>query len=306
MSDDRPRQVDATGHPTEVSALVVSNRRGFFAGVAASVAFACDAASHLARAEEVAGGRGVDDLAGLEDYWAEVRRAFDADRTLINLNHGGVAPAPAAVLESMIRDLRTANVAPAHQMWDLLEPRVESVRRELAREFGCDPEELADHPERIRIDADPDIRARPQVGATRSSSPTRITGGCRPPGTSGPAATAWWSSEGLAGGPEPFARRCCRPVPRGDVADRTRVVEVAHVINLTGNVLPVRELVAMARERGCRDVRGWGPRLRPLRVQAATTWVATTTPPASTSGCWPRSGPASSTSGRGRSPGSGR
>src|SRR3712207_2599436 len=28
-------------------------------------------------------------------------------------------------------------------MWRVLEPRVESVRRELAREFGCDPEEMA-------------------------------------------------------------------------------------------------------------------------------------------------------------------
>ena len=28
-------------------------------------------------------------------------------------------------------------------MWSVLEPRVESVRRDLAREFGCDPEELA-------------------------------------------------------------------------------------------------------------------------------------------------------------------
>src|SRR3712207_5673533 len=28
-------------------------------------------------------------------------------------------------------------------MWRVLEPRVESVRRELARELGCDPEEMA-------------------------------------------------------------------------------------------------------------------------------------------------------------------
>ena len=28
-------------------------------------------------------------------------------------------------------------------MWGVLEPRIESVRRELARDFGCDPEEMA-------------------------------------------------------------------------------------------------------------------------------------------------------------------
>ena len=43
----------------------------------------------------------------------------------------------------MIRDLRFTNESPAHHMWRILEPRVETVRRDLAREFGCDPEEMA-------------------------------------------------------------------------------------------------------------------------------------------------------------------
>jgi selenocysteine lyase/cysteine desulfurase len=37
---------------------------------------------------------------------------------------------------------------------------------------------------------------------------------------------------------------------RSAMTAKTRVVEVTHVINLTGNILPVREVVAMARERG--------------------------------------------------------
>jgi len=82
--------------------LVVSNRRGFFAGAAAAVCFASDAASWVLRAEEIAGGSRGDDMAAAEDYWAEIRRAFDSDQTLINLNHGGVAPAPAAVLDAML------------------------------------------------------------------------------------------------------------------------------------------------------------------------------------------------------------
>src|SRR5690606_29126052 len=51
--------------------------------------------------------------------------------------------APTHVLEQMIRDIRFSNELPVEHMWRVLEPRVESVRRELAREFGCDPEELA-------------------------------------------------------------------------------------------------------------------------------------------------------------------
>ena len=83
------------------------------------------------------------ELAREEDYWSQIQRAFDVDRTLINFNNGGVAPWPTHVLDQMIRDLRFSNELPALHMWSVLEPRVESVRRDLAREFGCDPEELA-------------------------------------------------------------------------------------------------------------------------------------------------------------------
>src|SRR5205814_7571304 len=82
---------------------------------------------------------------GLEDeaYWAEIQRAFDLDRTMVNLNNGGCSPAPTHVLEQMIRDLRFSNELPVEHMWTVLEPRIESVRRELARDFGCDAEEMA-------------------------------------------------------------------------------------------------------------------------------------------------------------------
>jgi hypothetical protein len=74
---------------------------------------------------------------------AFAQRAFDLDRTMINLNNGGVSPAPTHVLDQMIRDLRFSNQLPVEHMWRVLEPRIESVRRELAKEFGCDPEEMA-------------------------------------------------------------------------------------------------------------------------------------------------------------------
>ena len=88
-------------------------------------------------------GRSPVELAADEDFWVEIQRAFTLDRTLINLNNGGVSPSPRVVQEAMARYLALSNQAPAYTMWNLLEPQVESVRRELAREFGCAPEELA-------------------------------------------------------------------------------------------------------------------------------------------------------------------
>src|SRR6476646_11521612 len=126
----------------------MTSRREFFAGMAAAglsaqPIFREHAIKSLFRANAIAGDRPAWMVADDESYWAEIQRAFDADRTLINLNNGGCSPTPSHVLEAMIRDLRFSNELPVHHMWNVLEPRIESVRRELAKEFGCDPEEMA-------------------------------------------------------------------------------------------------------------------------------------------------------------------
>ena len=116
-------------------------RRAFIGALAAGSAlatFRSDAVARCAGAGRDALGEGAGDLAANEDYWSEIQRCFDAERAVINLNNGGVSPAPSHVLEQMIRDLRFCNELPAHHMWQVLEPRIETVRRALARQFGCD------------------------------------------------------------------------------------------------------------------------------------------------------------------------
>src|SRR5262245_25187442 len=98
---------------------------------------------HLFEAEPIAGTRASTAVAEDETYWREIQRAFDLDRTMINLNNGGCSPAPTHVLEQMIRDLRFSNELPVDHMWGVIEPRIESVRRDLAKDFGCDPDEMA-------------------------------------------------------------------------------------------------------------------------------------------------------------------
>ena len=44
-----------------------------------------------------AGGRTPADIGTDEDFWLEVQQAFTLDRTLINLNNGGVSPSPRVV-----------------------------------------------------------------------------------------------------------------------------------------------------------------------------------------------------------------
>src|SRR5262249_37763460 len=106
-------------------------------------AFRADALRRVAEAAQAAGPRPPGETASDEAYWSQISRAFDTDSTLINLNNGGSSPTPPHRLDAMIRDLRFSNEIPVHHMWTILEPRIESVRRELAALFGCDPEEIA-------------------------------------------------------------------------------------------------------------------------------------------------------------------
>ena len=88
-------------------------------------------------------GRSPEEIAQDESYWREIQQAFTVDRNIINFNNGGVSPSPRVVQDAMRRYLEFSNMAPGHNMWAVLEPEVEAVRRRLAANFGCDPEELA-------------------------------------------------------------------------------------------------------------------------------------------------------------------
>ena len=48
----------------------------------------------LLGAEPIAASRPSVSVAEDETYWREIQRAFDLDRTMVNLNNGGCSPAP--------------------------------------------------------------------------------------------------------------------------------------------------------------------------------------------------------------------
>src|SRR5262245_33532379 len=97
----------------------------------------------VASATAALADRAAADVAADEAYWREIQQAFTLDRTILNLNNGYTCPSPRVVHEALKRYLDMSNQAPIHYMWNLLEPNVETVRRNLAAEAGCDTEELA-------------------------------------------------------------------------------------------------------------------------------------------------------------------
>ena len=231
----------------------MTSRRRFLsalagAGAATLPAFRESAFATLRKAETIAGGRPATALADDELYWGQIQRAFDANRTLVNLNNGGVSPTPTHVLEAMIRDLRFSNELPVEHMWRILEPRIETIRRDLARDFGCDPEEMAitrNASEALEIMIfGLDLKAGDEVLVTNQNYGRMLT---------------TWDQRVRRDGI--VLKQVSFPVPppsqehlveifRQAITPRTRVIEVTHITNLTGQIFPIAEIVELARPRG--------------------------------------------------------
>ncbi len=228
-------------------------RREFLSGLAAaSLAarpmFHEHAIRSLLRANIIAGDRSPSVVADDETYWAEIQRAFDSDRTMINLNNGGCSPTPSHVLEAMIRDLRFSNELPVEHMWRVLEPRVESVRRDLATEFGCDTEEMAitrnaSEANEIMIFG-LDLKRGDEVVITNQNYGRMITS---------------WDQRARREGI--VVKQISFKVPppsdsylveqfKAAITPRTKVIEVTHITNLTGQIMPVRQIIDLAHPLG--------------------------------------------------------
>ena len=190
----------------------------------------------------------AEEVAGDETFWAEIQRAFVVDRTVVNLNNGGVSPSPAAVQEAQRRYQEYSNAAPAYTMWRVLEPQRETVRENLARFFGCDAEEVAltrntsEGLETCQFGFD--LKAGDEVLTSNQDYPRMIT-----------TFKQRERREGIV------LKQISLPTPAEDpdqvvrafeaaITPKTRLILVSHMIFLTGQVLPVRQVVAMGRRRG--------------------------------------------------------
>src|SRR3954462_4623747 len=88
-------------------------------------------------------GLSADELATEDDFWYYIQQAFTVSPGLINLNNGGVSPAPKTVQEAMKRYYDYSNEAPSYYMWRILDQGRETLRSNLAKMAGCSPEEIA-------------------------------------------------------------------------------------------------------------------------------------------------------------------
>lgn len=232
-------------------------RRGFLqttglAGAAAVAGFRDDGLARLEAAGRLVEGAPPADVAADENYWREIQQAFTLDRTIINLNNGGVCPSPRVVHEALKRYLDISNQSPVYHMWQILEPNIESVRRRLAGAFGCDPEEMAitrNASEALQIaQLGVELKAGDEVVTTNQDYGRMLD---------------TWEQRVRRDGIK--LTKVSFPVPPKSmdvlaeqllnaVTPATRVLHFCHITNLTGQIFPVKRIADEARRLNIKTI----------------------------------------------------
>jgi selenocysteine lyase/cysteine desulfurase len=133
-------------------------------------------------------------------------------------------------------------------MWRVLEPRIESVRRDLAADFGCDPEEMAitrnaSEANEIMIFG-LDLQRGDEIVFTTQNYPRMRT--------------SWKQRERRDGivlkpvkieTPVKSTKSYVDQIAAA-ITPRTKVIEVMHISFMTGYIAPVREIVELAKPHG--------------------------------------------------------
>ncbi|HKD91538.1 MAG TPA: aminotransferase class V-fold PLP-dependent enzyme, partial [Terriglobales bacterium] len=191
-------------------------------------------------------------VASDEDFWREIRRAYVRDPKLINLNNGGVAPAPTLVLDAEIDAIRYSNLLPAVRMWTDLEPKIEQTRKQIGAMWAADPETIAitrNASESLQIaQFGLDLQRGDEVLTTSQDYPRMIT--------------TWQQRqrrEGIVLRQLDFDVPVRRPADLVElyeraITPRTKVIHVSQVCFMTGQIFPVKEICALARQRGITSI----------------------------------------------------
>src|SRR6266566_63100 len=187
-----------------------------------------------------------------EDYWSVIQNAFTVTRGIINLNNGGVSPSPRIVTEALVRYIWEQEDATAYTMWQILEPQSETIRTGLAELFGCDREEIAitrNASESLEILLmGMDFKPGDEILTTTQDYPRMLT-----------TLRQREKREGLK------LKLIQIPIPPKNldqisaafekgITSRTRLILIAHQINITGQITPVKAVCDLARAKGIETI----------------------------------------------------
>ncbi len=232
-----------------------TTRRRFLqkAGIATAASFFASLSQpvwsrNLEKAIRSAEGMTAEDLATEEDFWYYIQQSFTQSSGIINLNNGGVSPAPKTVQDAMKRYYDMSNEAPSYFMWRILDQGREPLRKNLASLAGCSPEEIAIHRNASEgletIIFGLQLKAGDEVVATRQDYPNMINAYKQREIRDG--IKMEWIDLRLPSEDEDYLVQQFVKA----FTPKTKVVHVTHMINLNGQILPVKKIAAEAHKRG--------------------------------------------------------
>lgn len=183
-----------------------------------------------------------------EDFWYQVQRAYRQSPHFINLENGYFSPQPLEGLEAQQANIRMINEIPSYYMRRRQFEEKEGVKQQLAKLAGCSPEELV------------------ITRNTTESLDTIIAGIDFEAGDEAVMCDQDYGSM-LEAFDQQARRRGLKNVlidlplhPRSDaelveryeraITPKTKIMLVTQLINITGQVLPVRQICDMAHGHG--------------------------------------------------------
>lgn len=230
----------------------MSNRRTFLKKTVAFAGFSAFADLALSEDLKAAVAR-VDHLDPLavaadEEFWKSIRQAYTVSATIINLNNGGVSPAPKVVQDAVDKYNKLTAEGPSYYMWQILDKGRENLRRKIATLAGADPEEIAINRNTTEaldnIIFGLDFEKGDEIILTKQDYPNMIN--------------AWKQREKRDG---IVLKWVDLTLPTNDtdylvkkyteqITSKTKLVQVNHIINWTGHINPVRAIADAVHAKG--------------------------------------------------------
>ncbi len=187
---------------------------------------------------------GPAEVAQNEDFWAVIQRCYSVNPDIVNLNNGGVSPAPIVVQQAVERYNQLSNEGPSYYMWQILDQGREPLREKLANLAGAQPGEVAidrNSTEALNtIIYGIPLKAGDEVIGTKQDYPNMIQ-----------AYRQRAERDGIVYKQISFDF----PIEDDDVivkayeaaiTPRTRLIHVTHMVNWVGQTMPVARIADMA------------------------------------------------------------
>ena len=183
-----------------------------------------------------------------EDYWTVIQQAYTVNPNIINLNNGGVSPAPKVVQDALDRYNKLSNEGPSYYMWRILDQGREPLREKLAELAGCDPNEIAINRNATEalntIIFGLNLKAGDEVIGTKQDYPNMINA---------------WKQRATREGVVYTQLNFNFPIDDDEqivkafekaITPKTKLLHVTHVVNWSGQIMPVKKIARMAHAKG--------------------------------------------------------